>query len=296
MNLTQLKLFSAITRELSFVKVAQQNHISQPAVSVHIKKLEEELGKQLLTRTPHNIQLTPEGLVILSDVKKILQLCENLKHRANYTQETLEGNIRIAAIHSFGMYEFGDFLCSFMKAYPKVHINLEFRRFDEIYTLLQKERIDLGVVAYPEKRTQIETLPLGEDVLVLIVGEGHRLFGSKSIKLEQINNEPFVAFSEGIPTGEAIDRILSEKGISVDVRMSNDNVYTLKKAVAAGVGISIVPSSTVNEEVLDGILSRIKIRDCKLVRPLSIVKIKKDNLSPPVEVFIDQLLEFNPLN
>ncbi len=114
-NLTQLKLFRDIARELSFVKVAQQNHISQPAVSVHIKKLEHELGKQLLTRTPHNIQLTPEGIVILADVKKILYLCDNLKIRSNYQQETMEGNIRIAAIHSFGMYEIGDFLSSFMK-------------------------------------------------------------------------------------------------------------------------------------------------------------------------------------
>ena len=69
-NLTQLKLFRDIAKQLSFVKVAKINHIYQPAVSVHIKKLEHELGKQLFIRTPHNIQLTPEGLLILSDIKK----------------------------------------------------------------------------------------------------------------------------------------------------------------------------------------------------------------------------------
>ena len=292
-NLTQLKLFRDITRELSFIKVAQQNHISQPAVSVHIKKLEHELGKKLLTRTPHNIQLTPEGTVILADVKQILYLCDNLKIRSNYQQETMEGNIRIAAIHSFGMYEVGDFLSSFMRIYPKIHIHLEFRRYDEIYSLLLTEKIDIGVVAYAEKRTRIETVALGQDELVLIVDKSHYLWGKKSIKLEQINNEPFVAFEEGTPTREAIDQILAQQGVAVDIRMTNDNIYTLKKAVSAGIGVSIVPVSAVDEEVLNGLLCRIKIRDINLCRPLSLLKLKKNNLNPPTEAFIEQLLKFN---
>lgn len=293
MNLTQLSLFRDIARELSFVKVAQQNHISQPAVSVHIKKLEHELGKKLLTRTPHNIQLTPEGAVILADVKQILYLCDNLKISSHYQQETMEGNIRIAAIHSFGMYEIGDFLSSFMKSYPKIHIHLEFRRSDEIYSLLLTERIDIGVVAYPEKRTRIEAVPLGQDELVLIVDKNHPLWGRTSIKLEEINDEPFVAFEEGIPTREAIDQILNEKGINIDIRMTNDNIYTLKKVVAAGIGVSIVPTSAVDEEVLGGVLSRVKIRDINLYRPLSLLKLKKNTLSLPTEMFVEQLLKFN---
>ena len=103
MNITQLRLFRDIARELSFVKVARQNHITQPAVSVHIKKLEDELGKKLFSRTPHNIQLTSDGEVILDDVKEILRLCEGLNIRSSYIQGILEGNIRIAAIHSVGM-------------------------------------------------------------------------------------------------------------------------------------------------------------------------------------------------
>ena len=91
----------------------------------------------------------------------------------------LEGSIRIVAIHSFGVYEIGEFLSSFMKKFPKVNVHLEFRRFDEIYSLLLSERIDLGVVAYPEKRTRIEDLPLWKDELVLIVAGDHHLKDKK---------------------------------------------------------------------------------------------------------------------
>ncbi len=292
MNITQLRLFRDIARELSFKKVAQQNHITQPAVSVHIKNLEGELGKKLFIRTPHNIQLTPEGIIILADVKEILRLCDGLKIRSSYSQGVLEGNIRIATIHSIGMYEMGDFLASFMKAFPKVHIHLEYRRFDDIYRLLLKEKVDLGIVAFPEKRTKVEILPYGEDELVLIVAKGHHLSGNKSVLLEQIDGEPFIAFDEGIPTREATDQIFKERGISVDLRMTNDNIYTIKKAVEANIGVSIVPANTVNEEIHQGTISRHKIRNANLSRPLALIKLKKTKLSTPLEIFVDRLLAF----
>jgi len=292
MNITQLRLFRDIAREHSFIKVAQQRHITQPAVSVHIQKLEHDLGKKLFIRTPHNVQLTPEGMLILNDVKEILRLCDGLKIRANYNLGVLEGNIRIATIHSIGMYEMGDFLSFFMKVFPKVHIHLEYRRFDDIYRLMLKEKIDLGIVAYPEKRTKIEIIPYSEDELVIIVGKGHHLGNKKTVLLERINGEPFIAFDEGIPTREAIDHILKEREITVDIRMTNDNIYTLKKAVEANIGISIVPANTVNEEVHQGTLSRLKIRNTSLKRPLALLKLKKTKLNTPLEIFVNKLLEY----
>jgi DNA-binding transcriptional LysR family regulator len=292
MNITQLRLFRDIARELSFIKVAQQNHITQPAVSVHIKKLEHELGKELFNRTPHNVQLTPEGHLILPDVKEILRLCDSLKIRSSYSQGVLEGNIRIATVHSIGMYEMGEFLSSFMKAFPKVHIHLEYRRFDDIYDLLLKEKIDLGVVAFPEKRTKIETIPYSEDELMVVVAKEHPLSSKKSVRLEQIDQEPFIAFVEGIPTREATDLIFRERGISVDLRMTNDNIYTIIKAVEANIGVSILPANSVNEEVHLGKVKRLKIRNANLRRPLALLKLKKNRFSKPLEVFVDRLLEF----
>ena len=293
MNITQLRLFRDIARELSFIRVAQQNHITQPAVSVHIRKLEDELGEKLFVRTPHNIQLTPEGNLILPDVKEILRLCDGLKIRSSYRQGVLEGNIRIATVHSIGMYEMGDFLSSFMQAHPKVHIHLEYRRFDDIYKLLLEEKIDLGVVAFPEQRTKVATIPYGEDELVVIVAKGHPLSSKKSIRLEQIDQMPFIAFDEGIPTREATDQVFRDRGIHIDLRMTNDNVYTIKKAVEAGIGVSIVPANTVDEEVQRGSLIRLKIRDAKLSRPLALLKLKKTTFSTPLRIFVETLLAFN---
>jgi DNA-binding transcriptional LysR family regulator len=293
MNIVQLRLFRDIARELSFVKAAQKNHITQPAVSVHIKKLEDELRKKLFSRTPHNIKLTVDGEMILDDVKEILRLCEGLKIRSSYSQGILEGNIRIAAIHSVGMYEIGDFLTAYMKNYPRVHIHLEYRRADEIYDILHKEIIDIGVVAYPEVRTNIETTPCGEEDLVLIVHKGHALANRKSVLLQHIQGQPFIAFEQGIPTREAIDKVLIENDIQVDYRMSNDNIFALKKAVEAGIGISIVPFNAVNEEVQKGSLVRLPIRDIKITRPIALLQRKNHKPNKPLELFIRHFLDFN---
>jgi DNA-binding transcriptional LysR family regulator len=293
MNITQLKLFRDIARELSFIKVAQQNHITQPAVSVHIKKLEDELGKKLFSRSPHNTQLTADGEVILDDVKEILRLCEGLKIRSSYSQGILEGNIRIAAIHSVGMYEMGDFLSSFMQSFPRVHIHLEYRRADEIYRLLAKEVIDIGMVAYPEKRTNIISTSCGEDDLVLITHPQHKLARRKSVMLKHIENQNFIAFESGIPTREAIDSVLAEHNIKVNHRMSNDNIFTLKKAVEAGIGISIVPANSVDDETQKGSIIKLPIRDIKLTRPIALLQRKKHKPNKPLEIFIKHLLDFN---
>ncbi|TKF08226.1 LysR family transcriptional regulator [Enterovibrio norvegicus] len=293
MNLTQLKLFNELARELSFVKVAKLNHISQPAVSVHIKKLEHALGQQLLSRTSQSTELTPEGLLILEDVKEILRLCENIKVRADFSQGMLEGHVRVAAIHSVGMYELGDFLPAFMKIYPKVIVHLEYRHSDEIYEEILKERIDVGIVAYPHSRPGIDSIPYTEDELVLIAGNKHWISHKKTVSLQQINDEAFIAFGERIPTRIAIDKLLDDRKITVDIRMTHNNIYTLKKAVEAELGIAIVPAATVNEEVERGILKRINIKGAETSRPISILRQNNRKSSAPVNLFVEKLLTFN---
>ena len=289
MNLLQLRLFRDIARELSFVKTARQNHITQPAVSTHIKNLEEELGVKLFNRAPRSVQLTPEGRSLLPDIEEILQRCDSLKLRSDYGRVSHEGSVRVAAIHSIGMYELGEFLTTFMKTFPKIHVHLQYRRADVIYDLILKKKVELGLVAYPEKRTNIESLLYGEDNLVVIVHKDHNLSSRKSISLKQINGLPFIAFDDGVPTREAIDSMLRKANVALDVRMTNDNIYALKKAVESGIGISIVPSSSVKDEVRNGTLRCIRIRDFATKRPLSIIKLKKSSLSPAAQIFEDML-------
>lgn len=286
MDLHQLQLFRDLALELSFVKAARLNHITQPAVSFQIKKLEEQLGLKLFERVPRRVALTNEGRLLLPHVEEILKSCNNLKTFSGEVMQLPSGEVTIASIHSIGMYELGASLRRFLSVYPRIHVRLKYIQASEIYDLVQKKKVDLGIVAFPEAVPLINSVPFGTDKLVLAVPPGHRFATKLSVKLEQLEGERFIAFDEGIPTREAIDNILRQAKVSVDIRMTNDNIYAIKSAVQAKLGIAFVPDSTIAEEVRHGVLCAVNVRGADLKRPRAIITHSKRQLSRPAEMFL----------
>ncbi len=289
MNLHQLKLFRDLSIELSFVRVAQINHLTQPAVSLQIKNLEAELGIAIFERAPRRVALTEQGRALLPLVEDILKSCANLRSLSAGVAHHTSGDVRIASIHSIGMYELGAILRRFLQGYPRIHVRLQYLQAAEIYDLVLRKKLDLGIVAYPHSHHLIDVIPFGSDSLTLVVPHGHRLAQRNSIRLQDLSGEPFIAFDEGIPTREAIDELLKEQGVRVDVRMTNDNVYAIKSAVQANLGIAFVPSLTVEEEVRRGLLHTVSVRGMKTVRPRAIIVRKKHTLTKAAQIFLREI-------
>src|SRR3989338_8967004 len=248
MELRELKIFNDIAQEKSFVKAAYLNYLTQPSISSHLKRLEEDLGVKLFDRAPRKVALTKDGELLLPHVQELLLKCENLKTLAAQRKHIKKGDIRLATIHSIGIYELAPVLKKFMRTYPDIHIHLQYFRSDIIYDHVLKNTIDLGLVSYPESRAKIQVTPFANDHMVLIVAPHHRLAKRRSVPLESIQGENFVAFDKGIPTRDAIDEVFRRKKIQVSIRTTNENIDTLKKAVEVGLGVSIVPCKTVREE------------------------------------------------
>ena len=293
MKLLQLKIFRDIAYEKSFVEAARINFMTQPSVSAHIKQLEEELGIRLFDRVPRKVTLTPEGRVYLHHVEEILQKCDNLLALPGSQKKSPKGEVRVASIHSIGMYELGTFLRNFMQRYPGVQIHLEYQDAHRVYELVKKKKADLGMVAYPEKHANLQTITFGKDRLALIVPANHHLAQANRVTLKQIRNEPFIAFDLNTPTREHIDQVLKANDVQVSVQMTNNNIYALKKAVEAGLGISIVPWKTVDDEVKSGTIRRIRLSGKKLYRPLALLALKGDSISQVTNIFMDSLIAHN---
>ena len=293
MLLTQLKIFRDIATEKSFVKAARLNFITQPSVSTHLKNLEDELGVKLFDRVPRRVTLTPDGELFLPYVEDILRKCEDLRALPKRLKKSPKGEVRIASIHSIGMYELGSFLTHFMRQYPAIRIHLEYQDAREVYELVLSKKVHIGMVAYPEKRPNIKTIPYGQDELSLIVPPGHRLAQRKRIKLEKIEGERFVAFDDSTPTRDHINKLLKQLGVQVNTQIVNNNIYALKKAVAAGLGVAIVPWGTVTDEVQAGAVHRIKIQGSDLIRPLGLLTLRKQQPSQVAQLFIDSLIKYN---
>ena len=289
MELRALKIFKDLACERSFVKVARQNFLTQPSISAILKQLEEELKTRLFDRAPRKVVLTKTGELLLPHVEELLSRAGDLKSLAAQTQNIVAGDLRIGTIYSIGMYELAPSLKKFMKAYPEIHILLQYERSDVLYDLLLRNKIDLAFVAYPKSRTGVQITPFGTDQMVLITAPDHPLAKQKSVYLKNIEGERFIAFDPGIPTREALDKVLGSRGIRVSIRMTNDNVDTLKRAVEIGLGISIVPYRTIREEEREGTLCAIQIRDLRLERPLGILTPKGRAPSQPSQLFIQTL-------
>ena len=290
MKLLQLKIFRDIAYEKSFVKAAEINCITQPAISAHLKLLEEELGVRLFDRVPRNVALTLEGRTYLSHVEEILQKCNNLKNLPGLLKQSPQGEIRVASIPSIGMYELGSFLRSFMYQYPQIKIDLQYQDAQKVYDLIKSKKVDLGMVAYPEKISYLSHTLFGKDSLALIVPAHHPLAQEKKINLKDINNEPFIAFDSNTPTRNQIDTFLKNRKVEVSIKITNNNIYALKKAVEAGLGISIVPWKTVDDEVRAGTILRFALDGNELYRPLAITTLKGRVQSNLNQLFINSLV------
>ena len=146
--------------------------------------------------------------------------------------------------------------------------------------------VDLGLVAYPTREAALETVPLRKESLVLICHPNHPLAKSKTVKLNQLAGQRFIAFEPDIPTRKAIDKILKDRGIQVQHVMEFDNIETVKRAVEIDAGISIVPQGTILQEVSKQTLVQLDLDDGEFYRPLAAIYKKNRVLSPAIKQFI----------
>ncbi len=289
MEFDQLRLFVDLVREQNFTKVAERNCITQPAVSLSIQKLEDELGTKLLERTTRKVLVTEEGRILYEYARDILAKAQEAKAVLQERQDKMVGSIRLATVHSVGLYELPASLKEFIRRYPAVSFHIEYQLSDQVYHTVQDGEADLGLVAYPEPRSGVVTIPFFEDELVVICNQEHPLARLEKAHLRDLHGHAFVAFEAEIPTRKAIDALFQQHGVQVDIRMQCDNIEILKKMVEVGLGISLVPLLSVREEARQGTLRVLHGADMAVRRPLAIIHRKGKTLSRPQRAFVELL-------
>jgi len=290
-HLETLKVFCDVVETKSFSVAASQNYVTQSAVSQQIRMLEEKYGKQLLERTRGNVQLTPAGEILYQVSKEIVQRYQDLEGRLQDVAKVVAGTVRVATVHSIGLYELSTQLKRFLKAYPQVQIQLGYSRSSKIYEDALKGSIDLGIVAYPNRRPGITTIPLREDRLVLVVPPAHAFAKHRTISTNRLAGEALVGFDRDIPTRRETDRVLRKHGIDPRYVTELDNVEVMKRVVEIGLGIAILPEQAVRPEVKGGTLVTVQLSDEVFPRQLGIIHRSGKHFSPAAAKFIECLRE-----
>ncbi len=290
MHIESLKVFCDLVDTRSFSKAASKNFISQSAVSQQIKAFEDRFGRKLVERSRTGLVATAAGEAFYQGCREILDRFNALSEELKGMGNIVAGQVRLATIYSVGLHELSPLVKRFIKTYPQVNIHIEYSRTNKVYEDVINGSIDLGIVAYPAPRPQIEIIPFRSDRLVLVVSPDHPLASRKRIEIGALAGERFIAFERDIPTRKAIDKILRSHKAEVRHVMEFDNIETIKRSVEADLGLTIVPRATVENEVRAGTLVTVDFTK-SFMRPIGIIHRKGKVFTVATRKFLEMLIE-----
>ncbi|MFN7931070.1 MAG: LysR family transcriptional regulator [Blastocatellia bacterium] len=290
MHIETLKTFCDLVETGSFSKAAALNFVSQSAVSQQIKGLESRFNCTLIERSSRKqVVLTAVGREFYGECKDIVDRLRALETRLQQPLADISGTVRVATVYSVGLHEIPRYIKEFIKAHPQVNIRLEYSRTDKVYEALLNNTIDFGVVALPQRRAQIEIIPLREEKLVIVCSPEHPLAARQRVSIAKLAGEAFVGFERDIPTRKAIDRCLKQHRVKVNYVMELDNIETIKRSVEVGIGVSILPENAVANEVRNSMLHALKISEGTFKRSLGVIHRRGKAFSKAAQEFLHLL-------
>jgi DNA-binding transcriptional LysR family regulator len=221
----------------------------------------------------------------------MLDRFRSVEDRLRSRTAAISGSVRVATVYSVGLHELPPYVKKFLEKYPQVNVRVEYSRTNKVYEACLNNTIDFGIVAFPQRRRQIEVIPFRRDKMVLTCSPEHPFAKRKRVALKMLQNEPFVAFESDIPTRKAIDQIFRQHGVSVNYVMEFDNIETIKRSVEAGIGVSILPRSALINEVKNGMLMALDFADGEYLRLIGIIHRRGKVFSAAAKEFVRLLTE-----
>jgi DNA-binding transcriptional LysR family regulator len=243
MNLKKLEAYISVIDKRSFSEAALSLKSSQPAISIKIKSLEEDLRLELLDRGQSGVQPTAAGIVVYNASKEILQRWRVLEDELHGFQDTLTGTLTIGASTIPGTYLVPNWIRTFRNLYPKVDIKIEIGDSKKIISKLLDHHIDVGIVGYHQHSNKMTYKEIAKDSLVMIAPIQHATAQITQLEINQIKSHDFVLREEGSGTRKVMEEYLALHGFSLtDLKttLSIGSTEGVIAAVEAGLGVSIV--------------------------------------------------------
>jgi DNA-binding transcriptional LysR family regulator len=288
-DLNHLKLFRDMATARSISRAAALNEMSQSAASQHLQDLERQFGTVLLDRTTRPLALTHTGRMYLELCRDVMRRVEQFQSDLAHFKGTVEGVVKVASIYSVGLSELSQLEQEFRRLYPEASVEIEYLRPEKVYEAVLSERVDLGLVSYPEPSRQLTVLPWREEEMVVAVSPYHPLAAKSEVLPADLDGLDFIGFDEDLPIRRGIDRFLREHHVHVNMNLHFDNLQMIKEAVAHGSGVSIVPARTMETEIAQGRLVPLPIHAPELFRPVGIIHRKKKRFQGAAQAFLDLL-------
>ncbi len=285
----KLRLFCTVAETKSFSRASRIVHLSQPAVSLQIQALEEFFGTKLFDRSGDAISLTRAGEILYSQAKHVLEHYSEIEREISRITGMIKGGVTVGASTTLGNHVLPQVIINFKKKHPKIKITMMIGNTKRIEDLLVSRFIDFGIVAGETSKAGLKTDPIMSDELSVIVPPVHPWTKKKVISVLEIPREPFILREEGSGTRRKIEDFFSGHGISIHdlhVPLVLGSTESIKEAVEAGIGVSIVSKWAIRKEVEDGRLKVCALKEGKIERRLSMIMLPKAAFSHAIQEFL----------
>jgi len=284
LTLRQIRVFEAVARYLNYTRAAEELHLTQPAVSMQVKQLEESLGIALFEQLGKRIHLTEAGTEVLAYARSISQQLDELEGVLNRIKGLSGGRLRIS-VATTANYFIPTLLGSFSRRYPDVTVSLDITNRETLLQSLAENTTDLVIMGQPPAEADVEAEAFMDNPLVVVAPPDHPLAGKKKIPLQRLQEETFLVRESGSGTRIAMERFFNERGMKLKTGMEVGSNEAIKQSVQAGLGLGLLSRATLDQELELKRLVVLDIQDFPIMRHWYVVHRRGKRLSAAAEAF-----------
>ena len=286
LSLRQLRAIAALASAGSVTAAARALHLTQPAITLQLRKLQDLADLPLVQRSGEGLLLTDAG-------RELHDLCERIEAAILSSQERLDimsgrsgGRVTIGAV-STAKYFIPFVIAAFSRRYPNVRVELSIGNRQEIMQAMRQYDLDFAVMGRPPPDVAVETRLIGDHPHIIIAAAEHALTRSVNLSLVDLRTEVFLTREAGSGTRMLMEGLFQQAGISPSIGMEFDSNETIKQSVIAGLGIAFISAHTVSSELADGRLKSLFMPDLPVVRQWFIMRRSDKILLPPAQEAFD---------
>jgi LysR family carnitine catabolism transcriptional activator len=290
MNVKQLRAFLAVAQALSFAQAGERLHLSQPALSLTIKSLEEDLGGALLTRTTRSVSLTPEGEALLPLARRLLADWDNTEEllRQHFTLQL--GKVSVAAMPSFAGNVLPGALKLFRDRYPRVNVAVHDVVNEQVLEMVRHRRVELGIGFEPESTRSLEFIPFYTDRFVAVVPAESPLADQPVVSWDELLREDFIALQRPSAVRLLLEQDIRQQHGQLAVAFESHQLSTVGRMVAHGLGVSAVPSLCIGQMRELGARC-IPLEAPQIERRIGLMRLSDHKLSAAAQALMEVLIE-----
>jgi DNA-binding transcriptional LysR family regulator len=290
MTLRQFEVFLAVARARSFRRASEALHLSQPALSQHVRELEVDLGARLFDRAGRAIHVTDAGRILEEHATRLVATLTDARRAIAELQGLERGTLTIGASTTPGIYVLPRVLGVFKQRYPGVVVTMRLGNSEQVESLVRAGELDLGLIGDRGRSRAEDCLAASiADELVLVVGPRHAWARRRDIQREELATQPLLLRESGSATRQVTERALAAAGVSYRAAMVLEHTEAIKQGVLAGLGVAFLSIHAVRAELATGRLHALRVRGLRIERHFHLIHHERRQLSATARAFMEVL-------